>query len=96
MRLKPIEPGMAIECKNDEEKKMLLEELGEQGYIWVGGKSIPETDFYVGNTIHIYAASDICNHKHIIWSDSKGNIEFADLIIQDLSAEEVCTVRRKC
>lgn len=92
MRLKPIEPGMAIECKNDEEKKALLEELGKQGYIWLGGKSILETDFYVGNTIRIYAASDICNHKHIIWSDSKGNIEFADLIIQDLSAEEVLKI----
>ena len=34
MRLKEIKPGMVIHCKNDEEKKALLEEAERIGYVW--------------------------------------------------------------
>ena len=45
MKLKEIKPGMAIHCKNDEEKKALLEEAERLRYVWID-KSRP-TDFQV-------------------------------------------------
>ena len=43
MRLKEIKPGMAIHCKNDEEKKALLEEAERLSYKW--RNNISATDF---------------------------------------------------
>ena len=45
MRLKEIKPGMAIHCKNDEEKKALLEEAERLGYLWVNGYKPTEFSF---------------------------------------------------
>ena len=41
MRLKEIKPGMVIHCKNDEEKKALLEEAERLGYVWYVSKQNP-------------------------------------------------------
>ena len=35
MRLKEIKPGMVIRCRNEEEKKALLEEAERLGYHWI-------------------------------------------------------------
>lgn len=84
MRLKEINPGMAIHCKNDEEKKALLEEAERIGYRWFGNEILP-TDNTVdsGMTIHFYDCGNIA------WSNkTKGVTEFSDLIMPELTAEE--------
>ena len=93
MRLKEIKPGMSVHCKNDDEKKALLEEAERLGYVWFEIKRKPTED--VGallNTIHFYAAGNghfSAKYKHITQSGrTEGAIEFSDLIIPEMSAEE--------
>ena len=87
MKLKEIKPGMVIHCKNDEEKKALLEEAERLGYVWiVNGKNPTDETTISGSTIHILL-------KHITWSDTtEGAIEFSDLIIPELSAGEAIKI----
>ena len=91
MRLKEIKPGMVIHCKNDEEKKALLEETERLSYKW--RNNISATDFMMfkkaGNTIHFHERNELVSHRYITWSDkTDGVTEFSDLIIQELTAEE--------
>lgn len=90
MRLKKIKPGMVIHCKNDEEKKVLLEEAERLGYVWRDKKNKPtNANFFAGSTIHFYENNEFCDYKHITWSDTtKRTIEFSDHIIPELTAEE--------
>ena len=89
MRLKEITPGMVIHCKNDEEKKALLEEAERLGYLWTSRKNPIDRTFCHGNTIHFYAENEFSDFKHITWSDTtEGAIEFSDLILPELTAEE--------
>ena len=87
MRLKEIKPGMAIHCKNDEEKKALLEEAERIGYVWlVNGKNPTDETTISGSTIHILL-------KHITWSDTtEGAIEFSDLILPEMTADELLNI----
>ena len=87
MRLKEIKPGMVIHCKNDEEKKALLEEAERLGYVWiVNGKNPTDETTISGSTIHILL-------KHITWSDTtEGAIEFYDLILPEMTAEELLNI----
>lgn len=91
MRLKEIKPGMAIHCKNDEEKKALLEEAERLGYKW-SNTCVPTDSRMVkiaGMTIHFYGKSECANSKHITWSDkTKGVTEFSGLILPDMTEEE--------
>ena len=91
MKLKEIKPGMAIHCKNDEEKKALLEEAERLGYKW-SNTCVPTDSRMVkiaGMTIHFYGKSECANSKHITWSDkTKGVTEFSGLILPDMTAEE--------
>ena len=61
MRLKEIKPGMVIHCKNDEEKKALLEEAERLSYKW--RNNISATDFMMfnkaGNTIHFHERNEL-------------------------------------
>lgn len=89
MRLKEIKPGMVIHCKNDEEKKALLEEAERLGYCWLCSEKLPTEKVYEGNTIHFYAESEFADFKHITWSDNtEGVTEFSDIILPELTAEE--------
>ena len=89
MKLKEIKPGMAIHCKNDEEKKALLEEAERLGYLWTSRKNPIDRTFCHGNTIHFYAENEFSDFKHITWSDkTDGVTEFSDLILPDMTAEE--------
>ena len=87
MKLKEIKPGMIIHCKNDEEKKALLEEAERLGYVWiVNGKNPTDETTISGSTIHILL-------KHITWSDTtEGAIEFSDLILHEMTAEELLNI----
>ena len=95
MKLKEIQPGMAIHCKNDEEKKALLEEAEKLGYKW-NNNCVP-TDCRMVEipeiTIHFYGKNECSNFKHIAWSDkTDGVTEFSDLIMPELTAEELLQV----
>ena len=95
MRLKEIKPGMAIHCKNDEEKKALLEEAERLGYKW-NNNCVP-TDCRMVEipeiTIHFYGKNECSNFKHIAWSDkTDGVTEFSDLILPDMTAEEAIKI----
>lgn len=94
MRLKEIKPGMAIHCKNDEERKALLEEAEKLGYRWIGGYKISEYKKHrTGYTIHFYSPSHSMNYNHILWSDyTDGVTEFSDLILPELTAEEAIKI----
>ena len=90
MRLKEIKPGMVIHCKNDEEKKALLEEAERLGYRWSGDEKLP-TDKTAdsGMTIHFYNKDEWKDYKYITWSDNTdGATEFSDLILPELTKEE--------
>ena len=96
MRLKEIKPGMVIHCKNDEEKKALLEEAERLGYLWTSRKNPIDRTFCHGNTIHFYAENEFADFKHITWSDTtEGAIEFSDLILPELTVEEVLKIRNE-
>ena len=93
MRLKEIKPGMVIHCKNDEEKKALLVEAARLVYLWRGDVSNPAEKVYGGNTIHFHAENEFADFKHIAWSDkTEGVTEFSDLILPELTAEEVVPI----
>lgn len=99
MRLKEIKPGMAIHCKNDEEKKALLEEAERLGYVWYVSKRNPtvKTNDSIGNTIHFYDAGKSyfsADYKLITHSEQIGGdiIEFSDLILPELTAEEAIKI----
>lgn len=84
MRLKEIKPGMVIHCKNDEEKKALYQELCRIGNI--------RTDLYEDsfpnfkNNRFSYLIKDLKNQT---WGIADcATVEFSDLIIPELTAEE--------
>ena len=91
MLLKEIKPGMVVHCKNDDDKKSLLEEAERLCYKW--RNNISATDFMMfkkaGNTVHFHERNELVSHRYITWSDkTDGVTEFSDLIIQELTAEE--------
>ena len=89
MRLKEIKPGMAIHCKNKEEKKALLEEAERLGYLWANGTK-PTKEFFPSNTL-VFQVNGL--KKYISWTgDSEKNTEFSDLILPELTAEEVLQI----
>ena len=96
MRLKEIKPGMVVHCKNDEEKKALLEEAERLGYRWSNSACLP-TDKTIainsGMTIRFYDKNEWKYYKHITWSNTaEGAIEFSDLILPELTVEEVVPI----
>ena len=90
MRLKEIKPGMVIHCKNDEEKKALLEEAERLGYRWNSTANLPTSKaINLGSTIHFYEKDEFTDFKHITWSEkTEGVTEFSDLILPELTVEE--------
>ena len=100
MKLKEIKPGMVIHCKNDEEKKALLEEAERLGYVWYYLKMKPTAKpiDQIGNTIHFYDENNhngfTADYKHITHSAYKGGdvIEFSDLILPEMTADELLNI----
>ena len=94
MRLKEIKPGMVIHCKDDEEKKALLEEAERLGYRWGGTANLPTSmPNNLGSTIHFHEKNEFIGFKHIAWSkNTEGVTEFSDLIMPELTAEEAIRI----
>lgn len=94
MKLKEIKPGMVIHWKTEEEKVSLLEELERLGYEWCGTKRKPTEACYGKDIGHaIYVHNDY-EYKNITHSNNLREVthEFSDLIIPEMSAEEVLQI----
>ena len=94
MRFKEIKPGMVISWKTEDEKAALLEELERLGYEWYRTKRKPTEACdgkYVGHAIYVYNDS---GYKYITHSNKLEKVthEFSDLIIPEMSAEEVLQI----
>ncbi|MGN0352415.1 MAG: hypothetical protein ACI4ES_12250 [Roseburia sp.] len=93
MRLKEIEQGMDIHCKTEDEAEKLLKYLHEFGYKWFSGMSLlKETHYgkFKESTCYTIMYDKLVVFGHI--EDSENTIEFSDLIIPELTAEEVLSV----
>ena len=89
MRLKEIKPGMVIHCKSLDEQKALYDELCRIGNM--------KTDSYTGSLDYFTDAD--CNYrignlKRETWcfTTEPATVEFSDLIIHEMSAEEVLQI----
>lgn len=83
MKLKEIKPGMAIHCKTEDEYKKLGEEAQKLGF---GQLPIRfNEDSFISDYVYVITEDGI------FWSDvtCREYIEFSDLIIPQLTAEEV-------
>ena len=95
MKLKEIKPGMVIHWKTGDEKVALLEELERLGYEWFGTHRRKATyacdDEDLGHAIHVYNDN---GWKNITNSNRVDVVthEFSDLIIPEMSAEEVLQI----
>ena len=94
MRLKEIKPGMVIHCKTQEEKKALLEEAERLGYLWANWAK-PTKAYLPSNTL-VFREDGL--KKYIYWTGySENHTEFSDLILPELTAEEVLiTISEMC
>lgn len=93
MKLKELESGMVVHCKTEEEAKQFINWAHECGYRWNSGKSQEVTywEEHMNNTCY-----ELWNNKRIAYWDEKylktqekKIIEFSDLIMPELTAEEV-------
>ena len=94
MKLKEIKPGMVIHWKTGDEKVALLEELERLGYEWYGTHrkaTYACDDEDLDHTIHVYNDN---GWKNITNSNRVDVVthEFSDLIIPEMSAEEVLQI----
>ena len=94
MKLKEIKPGMVIHWKTGDEKVALLEELERLGYEWYETHrkaTYACDDEDLGHTIHVYNDN---GWKNITNSNRVDVVthEFSDLIIPEMSAEEVLQI----
>ena len=92
MRLKEIKPGMVIHCKSLDEQKALYDELCRIGNM--------KTDSYT-DSLDNFTNAD-CNYrignlKRETWcfTTEPATVEFSDLIIHEMSAEEVLQIVKK-
>lgn len=84
MRLKEIKPGMAIHCKNDEEKRALYEELCRIGNMRTNCYDDSFSNFK--NNRFSYLIKDLnCETWGITDCTT---VEFSNLILPELTAEE--------
>ena len=94
MKLKEIKPGMVIHWKTEDEKVALLEELERLGYIWYGTHRKPTEKIKSANLGHVIFVCNDSGYKNITHSNKLEKVthEFSDLIIPEMSAEEVLQI----
>lgn len=89
MRLKEIKPGMYIYCKNLDELKALLAEANRLGYRWADGTLATNVCCTENASIKFHSEDTRRPYKYITWGEVKEGTEFSDLILPELTAEEV-------
>ena len=87
MRLKEIKPGMAIICHNAEQADAAVEQLIKQGAV-TGCNSTCYSDV---NNILFYNF----DNKFSFWDAYEATCDFSDLILPELTAEEVLEICHK-
>ena len=91
MKFREIKPGMVISWKTEDEKAALLEELERLGYVWYGTHRKPTEKIKSANLGHVIFVCNDSGYKNITHSNKLEKVthEFSDLIIPEMSAEEV-------
>lgn len=91
MRLKDIKSGMVIHCKNDDEKKALYDELCRIGNIDTSNR-LDSFQNFKDSCGSNYEIKDL---KGRTWgfTDEHATVEFSDLVIPELTAEEAIRIR---
>lgn len=92
MRLKEIKPGMYIHCKNLDELKALLAEANRLGYRWSDGTLATNVCCPENTSIKFNSEGTRSPYKYITWGEAKEGTEFSDLILPELTAEEVLKI----
>ena len=94
MKFREIKPGMVISWKTEDEKAALLEELERLGYVWYGTKRKPTEKIKSANLGHVIFVCNDSGYKNITHSNKLEKVthEFSDLIIPEMSAEEVLQI----
>ena len=92
MRLKEIKPGMYIYCKNLDELKALLAEANRLGYRWADGTLATNVCCTENASIKFHSEDTRRPYKYITWGEVKEGTEFSDLILPELTAEEVLKI----
>ena len=92
MRLKEIKPGMYIHCKNLDELKALLAEANRLGYRWSDGTLATNVCCPENTSIKFNSEGTRSPYKYITWGEAKEGTEFSDLILPELTAEEVLEI----
>ena len=101
MKLKEIKPGMVIHCKTEDEAKELFEHLDSLGYKWNCTRC--DNSLNEKSTLFETCGDKMCyeikTNNTILYSDydfyeEEGYTitEFSDLIIPEMSAEEVLQI----
>lgn len=90
MKFKEIKAGMVIHCKTQEEYFLLMKELERIGYVWYVTHENPNHNNYFPRSI--------CTHDDVYLNitytedDKKITHHFSDLIIEEMSTEEVIKI----
>ncbi len=92
MILKEIKPGMVIHCKNLDELKALLAEANRLGYRWADGTLATNVCCLENTSIKFHSVGTCRPYKYITWGEAKEGTEFSDLILPELTAEEVLRI----
>ena len=92
MRLKEIKPGMVIHCKNLDELKALLAEANRLGYRWADGTLATNVCCLENTSIKFHSVGTCRPYKYITWGEAKEGTEFSDLILPELTGEEVLRI----
>ena len=92
MRLKEIKPGMVIRCKNLDELKALLAEANRLGYRWADGTLATNVCCLENTSIKFHSVGTCRPYKYITWGEAKEGTEFSDLILPELTGEEVLRI----
>lgn len=95
MKLKEIKPGMVIHCPTEEEAEKLLEHLEGLGYRRYSGRKLTSMTFYAfnnHNTCYYVGKDFIITFGSVNEENSKSITKFSDLIIPELTVEEVWSI----
>lgn len=96
MKLKEIKPNMIIHCKNDDEKRMLYDELCRMGVMDSGDSLDSWENFISRKDVNYEIYMQEKGEKILLgFTISPSTVELSNFIIPELSAEEVLQIMRE-
>lgn len=89
---RPIVPGMVIHCITEDEANALLNHLAELGYKWISGAKLTDHNNFsdYGGTCYV-VRTFVVDYGNKDFYEQRGYkiTEFSDLVLPELTAEEV-------